>query len=70
MLLLSGCGIYTSYEPQTSVPEELYGEEVNVSDTVSIGNIHWKDFFSDPYLQALIEKDWRRTPMCRLPVCG
>lgn len=56
MLLLSGCGIYTSYEPQTSVPEELYGEEVNVSDTVSIGNIHWKDFFSDPYLQALIEK--------------
>lgn len=56
MLFLSSCGIYTSYEPQTSVPEGLYGEEVNVSDTVSIGNIHWKDFFSDPYLQALIEK--------------
>ena len=55
-LLLSGCGIYTSYEPQTSVPEQLYGEEVAVSDTVSIGNIHWKDFFTDPYLQELIEK--------------
>lgn len=27
-LLLSSCGIYTSYEPQTSVPENLYGEEV------------------------------------------
>ena len=27
-LLLSGCGIYTNYEPQTSVPEQLYGEEV------------------------------------------
>ncbi len=55
-LLLSSCGIYTSYEPQTSVPEKLYGEEVTVSDTVSIGNIHWRDFFTDPYLQELIEK--------------
>ena len=27
-LLLSSCGIYTSYKPQTSVPENLYGEEV------------------------------------------
>lgn len=27
-LLLSSCGIYTSYEPKTSVPENLYGEEV------------------------------------------
>ena len=55
-LLLSSCGIYTSYEPQTSVPENLYGEEVTVSDTASIGNIHWRDFFTDPYLQDLIEK--------------
>ena len=55
-LLLSSCGIYTSYKPQTSVPENLYGEEVTVSDTASIGNIHWRDFFTDPYLQELIEK--------------
>ena len=55
-LLLSSCGIYTSYKPQTSVPENLYGEEVTVSDTVSIGNIHWRDFFTDSYLQDLIEK--------------
>lgn len=55
-LLLSSCRIYTSYEPQTSVPENLYGEEVTVSDTASIGNIHWRDFFTDPYLQELIEK--------------
>ena len=55
-LLLSSCGIYSSYEPQTSVPENLYGEEVTVSDTASIGNIHWRDFFTDPYLQDLIEK--------------
>jgi hypothetical protein len=34
----------------------LYDEEVTVSDTASIGNIHWRDFFTDPYLQDLIEK--------------
>lgn len=55
-LLLSSCGIYSSYQPQTSVPENLYGEEVAVSDTNSIGNINWRDFFTDPYLQELIEK--------------
>lgn len=55
-LLLSSCGIYSSYQPQTSVPENLYGEEVAVSDTNSIGNINLRDFFTDPCLQELIEK--------------
>lgn len=55
-LLLSSCGIYSSYQPQTSVPENLYGEEVAVSDTNSIGNINWRNFFTDPCLQELIEK--------------
>lgn len=27
-LLLSSCGIYTNYQSQTSVPDNLYGEEV------------------------------------------
>ena len=26
-LLLSGCGIYTRYEAQTTVPDNLYGDE-------------------------------------------
>lgn len=57
-LFLSGCGIYTKYEPQASVPEGLYGEEAtNLSaDTASIANIDWHDFFSDPHLQELIER--------------
>ena len=25
--LLSGCGIYTSYKPETSVPDNLFREE-------------------------------------------
>lgn len=57
-LFLSGCGIYTQYEPQASVPEGLYGEEATdlSADTASIANIDWHDFFSDPHLQELIER--------------
>lgn len=57
-LFLSGCGIYTKYEPQASVPEDLYGEEATdlSADTASIANIDWHDFFSDPHLQELIER--------------
>lgn len=55
-LFLSSCGIYTKYQPQTSVPDNLYGEEAVGSDTTNMGCIHWRDFFTDPYLQNLIEK--------------
>lgn len=56
-LLLSGCGIYTKYEPQDTVPDNLYGEEAASlsADTTSIADIDWRDFFNDPYLQALME---------------
>ena len=57
-LLLSGCGIYTKYEPQDTVPDNLYSEEAASlsADTTSIADIDCRDFFNDPYLQALIEK--------------
>lgn len=55
-LFLSSCGIYTKYQPQTSVPDNLYGEEAVGSDTTNMGCIHWRDFFTDPYLQDLIER--------------
>ena len=56
MLLIQKNKVYENYQPQTSVPENLYGEEVAVSDTNSIGNINWRNFFTDPCLQELIEK--------------
>lgn len=57
-VLLSGCSIYTKYEPQSNVPDNLYGEAANAlpADTANMGNIAWRDFFRDPYLQKLIEK--------------
>lgn len=43
-LTLSSCGIYTQYKPATEVPDNLYGEEVAVADTVdNIGNLSWQE---------------------------
>lgn len=43
-LTLSSCGIYTQYKPATEVPDNLYGEEVAVADTVdNIGNLGWQE---------------------------
>lgn len=55
---LTSCGIYTSYKPAQEVPDNLYGETVPVSeeDTASLGSVDWHELFTDPYLQALIEK--------------
>lgn len=54
--LLSGCGIYTSYKPETSVPDNLFGDEAMATDTTSIGSLDWRELFTDPQLQTLIEK--------------
>ena len=54
--LLSSCGIYTTYQPATEVPEQLYGEEVVVSDSTSIARLDWRELFTDPHLVTLIEQ--------------
>ena len=42
------------------MPDNLYGEEVAVADTVdNIGNLSWQEIFIDPRLQALIEQGLR-----------
>lgn len=55
-LILSGCGIYSKYHPVTEVPDNLYGEEAAVSDTSSIGILGWREIFTDPQLQDIIEQ--------------
>lgn len=54
--LLSSCGIYTKYQPATTTPDNLYGEEVVIDDTTNFGNINWRELFTDPQLQTLIEQ--------------
>ena len=53
---MSGCGIYTTYKPVETVPDNLYGN-VEQIDTVSpLNTMEWKELFTDPMLQSLIEK--------------
>lgn len=60
VLVLSSCGIYNKYKPATETPDKLFGEEV-VTDTLnSIANLGWKEMFTDPQLQELIELGLQR----------
>ncbi|WP_102406362.1 TolC family protein [Parabacteroides bouchesdurhonensis] len=54
---LSSCGIYKTYKPIDSVPENLYRTENSTeNDTASIASLAWQELFTDPYLQELIEE--------------
>lgn len=66
-LSLSGCGIYTKYKPATIVPDHLYGEEVVAEDTASLGNMDWRELFTDPYLQSSSKWDYRLIPTISPP---
>ena len=56
-VLLSSCGIYNRYTSVTDVPEDLYGNQVEVTDTIhNLGNMDWRNLFTDPYLQSLIQQ--------------
>lgn len=52
---LSSCQVMNQYKTPEIDTENLY-REMNSSDTATIANIPWKDYFSDPYLIDLIEE--------------
>lgn len=54
--VFSSCGIYNKYKPVSEVPEGLYGDEsAAVADTANFGNLSWREVFTDPCLQTLID---------------
>ena len=58
-VFLSGCGIYGKYHPQTDVQNDLYGTTEDIqeaSSDSSMATISWKEFFTDPLLQQLIDR--------------
>jgi len=61
-LLLSSCGLYNKYERPAVNATGLVRDAVSVydtlavSDTASFGNLPWRQVFTDPQLQSLIEK--------------
>jgi len=52
---LSSCQVTNQYKTPEIDTENLYGE-MNATDTATIANIPWKDYFSDLYLVDLIEE--------------
>ena len=69
--LLSSCHIYKTYDrPEDIVAEGLYRDTVAVndtlvSDTANFGNLPWREVFTDPQLQALIEQALISSPDIR-----
>ena len=57
--MLTGCGIYNKYEQNTPTPADVFGsdENVKVANTeTTIAQMSWREFFTDPLLQQLIEQ--------------
>lgn len=57
-IAFTGCGIYNKYTSQSQVANNLYGtsEDVTSAQTEnSIAELSWREFFTDPMLQKLID---------------
>ena len=58
-LMLTGCGLYDKYEQKVQAPADAFGQidgGVTAGGSESIAQLSWREFFTDPQLQALIEQ--------------
>lgn len=56
VLIVCSCGIYRKYErPSEVVTDSLFGERYETADTASLADLGWRELFTDPYLQSLID---------------
>ena len=64
-LMLTSCGLYKKYESKATVPDDVYGsfpqDIPHVSDN-NLAEISWREFFTDPLLQQLIDSTLARNP--------
>ena len=56
LLTLSGCGIYNKYEQKTEAPANAFGTTDATAGGASIADMSWREFFTDPLLQQLIDQ--------------
>ncbi|MBQ9576587.1 MAG: TolC family protein, partial [Muribaculaceae bacterium] len=59
-LSLAGCdtlkSLHSEYKSQATVPADVFGENVTMTgDSTSIAELSWREFFTDPLLQRLID---------------
>lgn len=59
MSLTSSCGLFKKYKDTQTAPEDFLGKDSIVlaftQDSTSIGDIQWRDYFTDPLLRDLID---------------
>ena len=62
-LLFTGCSAYkdmrTTYESQAEIPNNVYGSGQDIKEATvkgSLAELSWRQFFTDPLLQKLIEQ--------------
>ena len=57
--MLTGCGIYNKYEQKVQAPADAFGTSQDIERAIgdaSIAQMSWREFFTDPHLQQLIEQ--------------
>jgi len=56
IILLDSCALYKNYErPDGIITDGIYGDMQTAGDN-SLGDLRWRDIFTDPTLQAIIER--------------
>lgn len=58
-LMLTGCGLYNKYESNIAAPVDAFGTSQEIKDAMgetSLAQMSWREFFTDPELQHLIEQ--------------
>ncbi len=56
--LLAGCGLFKKYENKVATPDDTFGTTEDVTAAIgdtSISAMTWREFFTDPLLQQLID---------------
>ena len=61
-VLATSCSVFQKYSRPEIATDNLYGQGVTTTDTVTIADIHWQEFFTDKYLQKLIEQGIANNP--------
>ena len=55
--MLTGCGLYNKYEKNVEDPADAFGTQVvGTGGGSSLAELSWREFFTDPLLQQLIEQ--------------
>ena len=56
-LMFTGCGLYNKYEQKAEAPADVFGtiQDATAGDA-SLAELSWREFFTDPLLQQLIEQ--------------